>query len=46
MAARANRNDMVVATKVRATMGESFSEGRNTDGERPAMLPTPQRRRS
>lgn len=37
IAARANRDDIVVATKVRAAMGESFSEGRNTRHQREGL---------
>jgi aryl-alcohol dehydrogenase-like predicted oxidoreductase len=37
LAARRNRDQMVVATKVRAAMGESFSEGRNTIHQREGL---------
>lgn len=37
LAARGNRDQMVVATKVRAAMGESFSEGRNTFHQREGL---------
>ncbi|MEP7114588.1 MAG: aldo/keto reductase [Ilumatobacteraceae bacterium] len=37
MAARGNRDRMVVATKVRAAMGEAFSEGRNTVHQREGL---------
>ncbi len=34
---RGNRDDMVVATKVRAAMGQSFSQGRNTIHQREGL---------
>jgi aryl-alcohol dehydrogenase-like predicted oxidoreductase len=37
LAARANRDDMVVATKVRAAMGVNFSEGRTTMRQREGL---------
>ncbi|MGB6003254.1 MAG: aldo/keto reductase [Ornithinimicrobium sp.] len=37
MAARRNRDDIVVATKVRAPMGESFGEGRSTRHQREGL---------
>lgn len=37
LAARGNRDQMVVATKVRAAMGESFSEGRDTIHQREGL---------
>jgi aryl-alcohol dehydrogenase-like predicted oxidoreductase len=37
LAARGNRDDMVVATKVRAAMGESFSQGRSTVHQREGL---------
>jgi aryl-alcohol dehydrogenase-like predicted oxidoreductase len=37
LAARGNRDDMVVATKARAAMGESFSEGRSTVHQREGL---------
>ncbi len=37
MTARGNRDDMVVATKVRAPMGESFGEGRGTRHQREGL---------
>jgi aryl-alcohol dehydrogenase-like predicted oxidoreductase len=37
LAARGNRANMVVATKVRAAMGESFSQGRNTIYQREGL---------
>jgi aryl-alcohol dehydrogenase-like predicted oxidoreductase len=35
--ARGNRNQLVVATKVRAAMGENFSQGRNTPHQREGL---------
>ena len=37
LAARGNRDEMVIATKVRAAMGENFSEGRNTRHQREGL---------
>ena len=37
MAARGNRDDLVVATKVRAAMGEVFSQGRTTRFQREGL---------
>lgn len=37
LAARGTRDDMVIATKVRAAMGEQFSEGRNTIKQREGL---------
>lgn len=37
IAARKNRDDIVVATKVRAAMGESFSHGRDTRHQREGL---------
>jgi aryl-alcohol dehydrogenase-like predicted oxidoreductase len=37
MAARGNRDDMVVATKVRGAMGEDFSQGRDTVHQREGL---------
>lgn len=37
MAARSNRDDLVVATKVRSAMGEQFSEGRDTRHQREGL---------
>jgi len=37
LASRGNRDEMVIATKVRAAMGESFSEGRNTRHQREGL---------
>ncbi|KAG1648785.1 putative oxidoreductase YrpG [Nymphon striatum] len=37
MAARGNRDDMVIATKVRAAMGEQFSEHRGTASQREGL---------
>ena len=37
MAARGNRDDMVVATKVRAAMGEQFSDHRGTAAQREGL---------
>jgi aryl-alcohol dehydrogenase-like predicted oxidoreductase len=35
--ARGNRDDLVIATKVRGAMGEGFSEGRNTIHQREGL---------
>lgn len=37
LASRGHRDDMVIATKVRAAMGESFSQGRNTRYQREGL---------
>ncbi|MEE8600881.1 aldo/keto reductase [Euzebya tangerina] len=37
MASRRNRDDLIVATKVRGAMGESFSEGRGTVHQREGL---------
>jgi aryl-alcohol dehydrogenase-like predicted oxidoreductase len=37
LAARGNRDDMVIATKVRAPMGERFSQGRDTRHQREGL---------
>ncbi len=37
LASRKNRDEMVVATKVRAAMGEGFSQGRNTRHQREGL---------